>query len=117
MILKHKTLVMNALEIKQKRKELGLKQEDLAKKLGVSVKTISNYENGEVIPESKKELLHSILSKKEENVLNEPNAIYTSKKEIIKNLESEIKLKDKIIKLLEEKIELTEKQNQIKTDS
>ena len=45
---------MNALEIKEKRKKLGLTQDELAKKLGVSLKTISNYEKGEVIPESKK---------------------------------------------------------------
>ena len=40
---------MNNLEIKKKRKELGFTQEELAKKLGVSLKTISNYEKGEVI--------------------------------------------------------------------
>lgn len=98
---------MNALYIKKRRKELGLKQEDLAKKLGVSVKTISNYENGEVIPESKKELLHSILKKIEESNLNEPGSFYRHNRNIIENLELEIKLKDKIIHLLEEKIELS----------
>jgi transcriptional regulator with XRE-family HTH domain len=64
---------MNALEIKEGRKKLGFTQAELAKKLGVSVKTISNYENGEVIPESKMDLLHSILSN---NTLNEAGTEY-----------------------------------------
>ena len=64
---------MNALEVREGRKKLGLTQAQLAKKLGVSVKTISNYENGEVIPESKTDLLHSILSN---NTLNETGAEY-----------------------------------------
>jgi len=97
---------MNALEIKKRRKELGLNQAELAKKLGVSLKTVSNYENGEVIPESKLELLHNILFEKEVIILNEPNAGYDEEKNIIENLKMEIKLKDKIIQLQEEKIEL-----------
>lgn len=56
---------MKALEIKQKRKQLGYTQEELAIRLGVSVKTISNYENGEMIPESKKALLRTVLFEKE----------------------------------------------------
>jgi len=97
---------MNALEIKKRRKELGLNQSELAKKLGVSTKTISNYENGEVIPESKKELLLKILSNEDAITLNEPSTNYGNEKIIIENLKSEIKLKDKIIQLQEEKIEL-----------
>lgn len=97
---------MNALEIKNRRKELGLKQAELAKKLGVSLKTISNYENGEVIPESKIALLRSILDEKEVIILNEPIPLYGNEKNIIENLKLEIKLKDKIIQLQEEKIEL-----------
>lgn len=101
-----KTLKMNALEIKTNRKKLGLNQDELAKRLGVSVKTISNYENGEVIPESKKELLHKILNETEEIVLKEPPSDYNEEKNIIEQLKLEIKLKDKIIQLQEEKIEL-----------
>lgn len=52
---------MSSLEIKEKRKELGLTQNELAKKIGVSVSTIVNYENGKIIPESKKEILNDIL--------------------------------------------------------
>lgn len=66
---------MNALEIQKRRKELGLNQTQLAKKLGVSVKTISNYENGEVIPLSKKALLLQILSDNAQNESSDLNKI------------------------------------------
>lgn len=52
---------MNAEEIKKRRKILKLTQTDLSKKLGVSLKTIQNYEAGEVIPDSKSELLRTVL--------------------------------------------------------
>jgi len=52
---------MNALQIKENRKRLKLTQDGLGKLLGVSKRTIINYENGEVIPESKSELLRQIL--------------------------------------------------------
>ncbi len=54
--------------IRQKRKKLGLTQDQLAKKLGVSKRTIINYEKGEKIPDSKSELLHSIFSSDEKVV-------------------------------------------------
>ena len=105
---------MNALEIKKRRKELGLNQEDLAKKLGVSLKTISNYENGEVIPDTKQALLLEILGN---NTVNEPNPTYKKKeisfeekrkliKEEIKQIEEVIKHKLEIIELLNMKIEI-----------
>lgn len=53
---------MNGIEIKQKRKQLKLTQEELGKLLGVSKRTIINYEKGEIIPETKSELLHNILN-------------------------------------------------------
>ena len=49
---------MYNLNIKELRKKKGWSQDTLAKKLGVSRQTIVNYEKGEVIPESKKELLY-----------------------------------------------------------
>ena len=52
---------MNALEIKENRKRLGLTQDALGKLLGVSKRTIINYENGDVVPVTKSELLHQIL--------------------------------------------------------
>ncbi|MFT4170618.1 MAG: helix-turn-helix domain-containing protein [Dysgonomonas sp.] len=53
---------MNAEDIRKMRKTLKMTQTDLSKKLGVSLKTIQNYEAGEVIPDSKKELLRMVLS-------------------------------------------------------
>jgi len=93
---------MNALEIKNRRRELGLTQADLAKKLGVSLKTVSNYENGEVIPESKKELLLNILSN---NTLQEPALFYELKppetdERIIQALEK-LEEVEKVIQLAE----------------
>lgn len=67
---------MNALEIKENRKKLGFTQLQLAKIIGVSLKTISNYENGEVIPESKKEILHNILHIPESIQFEEPHSEY-----------------------------------------
>lgn len=77
---------MNAEEIKEKRKKLGLTQDDLAKKIGTTKRTIINYEKGEVIPDSKKEILHSVLNDIAEsksgpdavkvNYYNEMNVMY-----------------------------------------
>jgi len=53
---------MSNLDLKKRRKELGMTQEQLAKELGVNRRRIINYENGEVIPESKEKLLHIILA-------------------------------------------------------
>jgi len=95
-------MIMNALEIKQKRKKLGLTQEELAKKLGVSLKTISNYEKGEVIPESKKELLHKILNSESNNTLNEPEENYTIQDEFeekISQVKEKISEHNQIIEL------------------
>lgn len=62
---------MSELDIKAKRKELGLTQADLAKKLGLDRRTIISYEQGAPIPESTAKLLHILL---------EPNSEYNSQK-------------------------------------
>lgn len=54
---------MDGIEIKKRRKSLGLTQEKLAKMIGVSKKTIVNYEGGSIIPESKKDILLVVLKK------------------------------------------------------
>lgn len=51
---------MTATELKNTRKTLGLTQENLAERMGVTVRTIKNYEKGELIPESKVILLKNI---------------------------------------------------------
>jgi len=55
---------MSGEDIKKKRKELGLTQEELAKLIGVSKNTILNYEKGRVIPDSKISILDFVLSEK-----------------------------------------------------
>jgi transcriptional regulator with XRE-family HTH domain len=91
---------MNALEIKTNRKKNGLTQEALAKLLGVSKRTIINYEKGEVIPETKNELLHSIFNKERIDILNEPveNYIKASPNEI-EEIEEVIREREKISEL------------------
>lgn len=54
---------MNHLDIKKKRKELKLTQEELAEKVGVTRRTIVSYEKGALIPESTAKLLESLLFK------------------------------------------------------
>ena len=44
---------MNADEIKAIRGELGLSQEEFARRLGVSPRTVQNWESGGKIPDSK----------------------------------------------------------------
>lgn len=94
---------MNALEIRKKRKELKLTQSQLAEMLGVSLKTISNYEKGEVIPQSKKELLHKILNEEiSNNLVSEPVSEYvklTGYEKKIQELEERIAEIKEIIKL------------------
>lgn len=70
---------MNAEEIRKRRKILKMTQTELSKRLGVSLKTIQNYEAGEVIPDSKKELLRTVLyeniNKNEAVAIEDPNVI------------------------------------------
>lgn len=52
---------MNELEIKDVRKKMGVSQERFAKVLGVTSRTIQNWESGGSIPNSKKEKIHEII--------------------------------------------------------
>ncbi|UYW02080.1 helix-turn-helix domain-containing protein [Flavobacterium agricola] len=58
---------MIGTEIRNKRKELGLTQKELAIILGVSHNTISNWEKGEVIPASKENMLREFINN---NIVN-----------------------------------------------
>lgn len=44
---------MNDLDIKEIRAHLGVTQAELAKRLGVSERTVQNWESGTTIPERK----------------------------------------------------------------
>lgn len=48
------------MDVKELRSSLGLSQEQFAKKIGVSVRTVANWEAGKVIPASKMELLQGL---------------------------------------------------------
>lgn len=51
---------MNALDIKNIRKKMGLTQRQLADALCVDVRTVQNWEAGKVIPATKTEILHEM---------------------------------------------------------
>ena len=53
---------MNEFDIKNIRATLNISQESLADKIGVSTRTIQNWESGKVIPKSKHAILRKIIS-------------------------------------------------------
>lgn len=59
---------MNSIELRKNRRRLNLTQEELGKLIGVSKRTIINYEKGEIIPETKSAILHSIFEEKTDDV-------------------------------------------------
>lgn len=63
---------MRAIEIKEKRLNLGLTQKELAKLIGVSTQTINGYENGKEIPSTKYQILDTILNNKASNIIKKP---------------------------------------------
>ena len=52
---------MNDLDIKKIRTDLGLTQVEFAKRLGISMRTVQNWESGGAIPESKHEILRALM--------------------------------------------------------
>lgn len=84
---------MDNLEILVFRKENNLTQQDLAKLLGVSKRTIINYEKGENIPNPKKEMFLTIKSQftNKNNQIKEPEESYLA--DTTKIIDPEIFLK------------------------
>lgn len=62
---------MNGLDIKDLRLKLGITQRELAEMVGVSEKTVQNWEYGKPIPTTKHQILRTIQSGVEENVSTE----------------------------------------------
>jgi transcriptional regulator with XRE-family HTH domain len=62
---------MNGLDIKNLRLKLGVTQRELAEMVGVSEKTVQNWEYGKPIPTTKHQILRTIQSGVEENVSTE----------------------------------------------
>lgn len=96
---------MNAIEIKEKRKKLGLTQKELANLVGVSTQTINGYENGKEIPSTKFQILDKILNQKIDiSMVQEPNEEYISlsgyDKKILENIE-ELKERQKLLDTLD----------------
>ncbi|MGG7036396.1 MAG: S24 family peptidase [Flavobacterium sp.] len=73
---------MNSLDIKEIRSKLKLSQSELAKMLGISLRTVQNWEAGEAIPKTKHEILRSLqigklpIDKKTDDVVNETGSVY-----------------------------------------
>jgi DNA-binding XRE family transcriptional regulator len=93
---------MNGLEIKELRQKLLWTQKNLAKKLGVSLKTITNYESGGVIPESKGALLRELLNVNHTETLAEivPRVVLDGYDKKIKEINEKINSRNQIIELL-----------------
>lgn len=53
-------LIMNGMDTREIREKFGLSQERFAKILGVTARTVQNWEAGGTIPQSKQEILHEI---------------------------------------------------------
>lgn len=53
-------------EIREQRKRLGMTQEELAKRLGVSTRTVQNWEQGGVVPATSKDAVARVLGGVEE---------------------------------------------------
>lgn len=68
---------MDAKVIREKREELGLTQSELATLIGVSLRTIQNYEKDGVIPSSKHEILRNVLNTGNINITGDGNIANT----------------------------------------
>ncbi|MBN4082910.1 helix-turn-helix domain-containing protein [bacterium AH-315-A23] len=94
---------MTALEIKERRKKLGLTQEELGKLLGVSRNTIYNYEKGAEIPASKFTLLSNFLHPTDNNnTLSEDEELYNNTTEKEKAIRSFTVMLNKVSKTIAE---------------
>jgi len=102
---------MNNLDIIKIREELGVSHREFAELLGIDRRTVVNYEQGKLIPESKIRLIELLLQAKRSQ--SSPSiSIENNCKEQTENLNREIlELKDHIItlkKFLEEKTMVSE---------
>lgn len=68
---------MKGDDIKKMRSLIGLTQEELAQKMGVTRNTIVNYEKGGVIPPAKQKLLSGVLSEVKGGVFRNTGIVNT----------------------------------------
>ncbi|MFV0501378.1 MAG: helix-turn-helix domain-containing protein [Bacteroidales bacterium] len=97
-------MVISGKNIDEIRKKYNLTQENLAKILGVSPRTVQNWEAGSKIPKTKHEILRSMLGEKKEilKTLDIDNIEHNSMKDnnistLISILNDTLKEKDKQI--------------------
>ena len=69
---------MKGIEIKERREALGLSQSELAAMLGLSLRTVQNYEAGTQIPRSRVEMLRKFVSGELDNQTSEVAVLYLS---------------------------------------
>lgn len=103
---------MSELHIKELRESIGKTQTELAEMIGVSLRTIQNYESGGIIPKSKYAILRK-LQNVDENELElfenkSQSKIYIEEisklKKEIDDLKDHLADKDRIIKMQDKQI-------------
>lgn len=73
-------LIMSALDVKKIRTDNGLSQEEFAKRLGVNIRTVQNYEQGaKITPAMIKLIEYEFLSESDSSSFHESEGIYNAK--------------------------------------
>ena len=123
MILFKSLILSESINVKNVRKSLKMTQAEFAKLLGVAQKTVSNWEAGKVIPESKMEMLQNISNNtivgsiiSGNNCTNDNRQYYSDSPDVlrkqIEDLERTIAERERLLAEKEERIK--EKDSQIK---
>ena len=108
--------MINEANVKELRAILGISQKDLAEKLGVSIRTIANYEAGGVIPMNKQLMIEGMLSNlRNVNITGDSNITNTGVTggDVIIGANQEMKALRKRVKELEEENEQLKKDKAI----
>lgn len=97
---------MKRIDLKKIREKQKLSQADFGAKLGVSMRTIQNWESGNIdIPGPKAQLIRYVFEESKEIELESPdNDLVQSLKDQIRMLKDHLETKDKYIRLLETQI-------------
>jgi DNA-binding XRE family transcriptional regulator len=63
--------IMKELQIKEFREKIGLTQEEFAQKIGVSTRTVQNWENGGEIPKTTRKKLETMIQQESQCQAND----------------------------------------------
>lgn len=66
----HRKVVINDIDVKALRENIGLTQADFSRMIGVSIKTLQNWEQGRREPEGPAKALLRVVEKQPEAVLS-----------------------------------------------